>query len=38
MKIRSIVAAGLMGETPKGGWSAEIEPAELGPYADCGAY
>lgn len=27
MKIRSIVAAGLMGETPKGGWSAEIEPA-----------
>ena len=28
MKIRSIVAAGLMGETPKGGWSAEIEPAD----------
>ena len=29
MKIRSIVAAGLMGETPKGGWSAEIEAGRL---------
>ena len=29
MKIRSIVAAGLTGETPKGGWSAELEAGRL---------
>jgi L-alanine-DL-glutamate epimerase-like enolase superfamily enzyme len=28
MKIRSIVSAGLMGETPKGGWSEEIKPSD----------
>lgn len=28
MKITSIQAAGLRGETPKGGWSNEIEPAD----------
>jgi len=26
--IRSIVAAPLMGESPKGGWSAEIKPED----------
>ena len=28
MKIRSIASAGLMGETPKGGWSEEIKPSD----------
>jgi D-galactarolactone cycloisomerase len=28
MKIRSIKSAGLMGETPKGGWSEEIKPSD----------
>jgi len=28
MKIRSIVSAGLMGDTPKGGWSEEIKPSD----------
>jgi D-galactarolactone cycloisomerase len=28
MKIRSIASAGLMGDTPKGGWSEEIKPSD----------